>query len=252
MTRTTLGALAITLACLAAPALAQYTPLFVIPVDSAGNVTLPAGTAARVRLTGTDATLGTALGVKAPDDAMAFEYIIDAYPQLQSQVSRTWLEPTFVIDFDEPVFAELQTAMKDQKVGAEREALIAFVDRYIDKKRPRGWDLASTVARRREGDCTEHAVLTAALARLQGQPARVVVGLALISQGTDHQAFGHAWTEMLEGGKWVVADAALSGQTDIVRYLPLSLIEDEGIGYQMALAGVSRRWVQRVEVLGPK
>jgi len=252
MTRTTLGALAITLACLAAPALAQYTPLFVIPVDSAGNVTLPAGTAARVRLTGTDATLGTALGVKAPDDAMAFEYIIDAYPQLQSQVSRTWLEPTFVIDFDEPVFAELQTAMKDQKVGAEREALIAFVDRFIDKKSPRGWDLASTVARRREGDCTEHAVLTAALARLQGQPARVVVGLALISQGTDHQAFGHAWTEMLEGGKWVVADAALSGQTDIVRYLPLSLIEDEGIGYQMALAGVSRRWVQRVEVLGPK
>jgi len=252
MTRTTPGALAITLVCIAAPAFAQYTPLFVIPVESASNVTLPAGTAARVRLTGTDATLGAALGVKASDGAMAFEYIIDAYPQLESQVSRNWLEPTFVIDFDEPVFAELQTAMKEQQVKPEREALVAFVDRFIDKKSPRGWDLASTVARRREGDCTEHAVLTAALARLQGQPARVVVGLALISQGTDHQAFGHAWTEMLEGGKWVVADAALSGQTDIVRYLPLSLIEDEGIGYQMALAGVSRRWVQRVEVLGPK
>ena len=75
-------------------------------------------------------------------------------------------------------------------------------------------------------------MLTAALARLRGQPARVVVGLALISQDTDHQAFGHAWTEMLEGDKWVVADAALRGHTYIVRYLPLSLIEDEGIGYR--------------------
>ena len=115
MTRTTQGALAITLACIAAPASAQYTPLFVIPVESASKVTLPAGTAARVRLTGTDTTLGAALGVKATDGAMAFEYIIDAYPQLQARRPRTWLEPTFVIDFDEPVFAEV--AGRDEGSG---------------------------------------------------------------------------------------------------------------------------------------
>ena len=252
MTRTTLGALAVTFASIAAPGFAQYTPLFVIPVESANLVKLPAGSAARVRLTGTDSTLGAALGIQAADGAMTFEYLIDAYPQLQARAKRSWLEPTFMIDFDEPVFAGLQTAMKDQDVKPEREALVAFVDRFIDKKNPRGWDLASTVATRREGDCSEHAVLTAALARLQGQPARVVVGIALISRDTDHQAFGHAWVEMLEGGKWVVADAALRDQSYIVRYLPLALIEEEGPGYKMALAGAARHWVQRVEVLGAK
>jgi hypothetical protein len=252
MTRSTLGALAITLACISTPGFAQYTPLFVIPVESASNVKLPAGTPARVRLTGTDSTLGTALGIQAPEGAPAFEYIIDAYPQLQARVGRTWLEPTFMIDFDEPVFAGLQTTMKDQSVKPERESLVAFVDRFIDKKNPRGWDLASTVATRREGDCTEHAVLTAALARLYGQPARVVVGIVLISRDTEHQAFGHAWAEMLEDGEWVVADAALRSHTYIVRYLPLALIEDEGTGYKMAVAGAARRWVQRVEVLGTK
>lgn len=252
MRRTTLGALAVTFACIAAPVFAQYTPLFVIPVESASNVTLPTGSAARVRLTGTDETVGAALGIKTTEGTTTFDYVIDAYPQLQSRGVRSWLEPTFLIDFDEPVFAGLRTAMKDQNVKPEREALAAFVDRFIDKKNPRGWDLASTVATRREGDCTEHAVLTAALARLQGQPARVVVGIALISRDTHHQAFGHAWVEMLESGKWVVADAALRDHSYIVRYLPLALIEEEGPGYKMALAGAARRWVQRVEVLGTK
>ena len=252
MKRTTRRALAVTFACIAAPVFAQYTPLFVIPVEAASNVTLPAGSAARVRLTGTDDTLGAALGIQASEGAMTFDYVIDAYPQLQSRVVRSWREPTFLIDFDEPVFAGLQAAMKDQNVRPEREALVAFVDRFIDKKNPRGWDLASTVATRREGDCTEHAVLTAALARLLGQPARVVVGIALISRDTEHQAYGHAWVEMLENGKWVVADAALRDHSYIVRYLPLALIEEEGPGYKMALAGAARRWVQRVEVLGTK
>ena len=250
MMRAVTGALGFLLACMALPGPAEYTPLFVIPVVSTGDVKLPAGVPARVRLTGIDSTLGTALGVKLAEGATDFDYLIDVYPQLRSGAERTWLEPTFMIDFDEPVFINVQSMMQDQDVKPEREALVAFVDGFIDKKSPRGWDLASTVATRREGDCTEHAVLTAALARLRGMPARVVVGVALVSRDTDHQAFGHAWAETLEKGKWVVADAALRDVEYVVRYLPLGVVEDEGLGYKMALAGIARRWVQRVEVLG--
>ena len=39
---------------------------------------------------------------------------------------------------------------------------------------------AAEVARSREGDCTEHAVLLAALARARGIPARVAMGLVYV------------------------------------------------------------------------
>jgi transglutaminase-like putative cysteine protease len=94
-------------------------------------------------------------------------------------------------------------------------------------------------------------VLTAALARLYGIPARVVVGVALVSDGKEFSAFGHAWAETLENGKWVVADAAMRGFTQTVRYVPVGLIEDEGMGYSMGLAGLTRKWIRRVVVLGP-
>jgi transglutaminase-like putative cysteine protease len=66
---------------------------------------------------------------------------------------------------------------------------------------------AADVARTLEGDCTEHAVLLAALARASGIPARVAVGL-VYSHG--HQGFAyHMWTEMLINDCWVPLDATL-------------------------------------------
>ena len=124
--------------------------------------------------------------------------------------------------------------------------------RTINENFERGWDFASTVAKRREGDCTEHAVLTAALARMNGIPARVIIGVALISDGELHNAFGHAWAELREGDRWAVADAALLHEKVDVRYLPMGVLEDEGLGYTMAIAAISRTWIQRVEVLAPK
>jgi len=251
MRRVSSGAWILALACLAGPCRAQLTPLFVIPTQNAGGVTLPAGKPAHVRITSIDsAKLAAVLGAQAPADAPSFEYIIDAYPQLQSTAGRTWLEPTFMIDYDEPAFTKLEAEMKERGVRNERMALVKFVDDLVDEDVPRGWDLASVVATRRQGDCSEHAVLTAALARRAGLPARVVIGIALVSKDNEHAAIGHAWAEILEGGKWVIADAALNGLQQTVRYIPIGLIEDEGMGYKMGLTALTRRWVQKVEVLG--
>ena len=66
---------------------------------------------------------------------------------------------------------------------------------------------AADVARSREGDCTEHAVLLAALCRARGIPARVAIGLVYYPPA---QGFAyHMWTESWIAGHWIPLDATL-------------------------------------------
>ncbi len=57
-----------------------------------------------------------------------------------------------------------------------------------------------------EGDCSEAAVLTAALLRASGIPSRVVLGFATLGRGV---FIGHAWAEAKLAGEWIGVDAAL-------------------------------------------
>jgi len=66
---------------------------------------------------------------------------------------------------------------------------------------------AAEVAESLEGDCTEHAVLLAALLRAREIPARVAMGLVYMPS---QQAFGyHMWTEAWIDGGWIPLDATL-------------------------------------------
>jgi hypothetical protein len=56
-----------------------------------------------------------------------------------------------------------------------------------------------------KGDCTEHAVLLAALARAREIPARVAVGLVYKGQSF----YYHMWTEVYVAGRWIPLDATL-------------------------------------------
>ncbi len=60
--------------------------------------------------------------------------------------------------------------------------------------------------RDRKGDCSEAAVLVAALLRAAGVPARVALGYATLGRGV---WIGHAWAEAFIGGEWIGVDAAL-------------------------------------------
>jgi hypothetical protein len=67
---------------------------------------------------------------------------------------------------------------------------------------------AAEVARSRDGDCTEHAVYLAALARARNIPARVAIGLVYMPQS---QTFGyHMWTEVYVAGRWIGLDGTLA------------------------------------------
>ena len=71
---------------------------------------------------------------------------------------------------------------------------------------------AAEVAKSMEGDCTEHAVLLAAMLRTQEIPARVAVGLVYSARLSGFG--GHMWTEAWLDGQWIPLDATL-GQAGI-------------------------------------
>ncbi len=84
-----------------------------------------------------------------------------------------------------------------------------FVTEYITKKDLGvGFATASEVAKTRQGDCTEHGVLLAALARANGLPSRVVAGLIQVPGRRDEFGY-HMWTEVWIDGQWVDIDAAM-------------------------------------------
>lgn len=88
----------------------------------------------------------------------------------------------------------------------------SFVHNYITNKNLSiGYASAAEVAKSREGDCTEHAVLTTAMCRAVGIPARMVVGLAYIDNFLGKKCIfvPHAWTQVFINGKWYSIDAAL-------------------------------------------
>jgi transglutaminase-like putative cysteine protease len=75
-----------------------------------------------------------------------------------------------------------------------------FVVRFItDKQLGIGFASASQVAQNPAGDCTEHAVLLAAMLRAAGIPSRAANGLIFIDQfGDGEEVFGyHMWTQAL-------------------------------------------------------
>tara|TARA_Y100000588_G_scaffold270500_1_gene286030 strand:+ start:8039 stop:9526 length:1488 start_codon:yes stop_codon:yes gene_type:complete len=87
-----------------------------------------------------------------------------------------------------------------------------FVSHYVrDKNLEVGFASASEVARDREGDCSEHAVLLAAMGRAKGLPSRIVAGLVYVPElaGKTKVMGYHMWTQFHLRGRWVDFDAAL-------------------------------------------
>ncbi|HVF34514.1 MAG TPA: transglutaminase-like domain-containing protein [Candidatus Saccharimonadia bacterium] len=97
---------------------------------------------------------------------------------------------------------------------ARMSALESHVRGYISRKSLRvGYASALETVRSREGDCTEHALLLAALGRSLGIPTRVVNGLAYADEfaGRSHVFVPHAWVQAWIGDRWESFDAALPG-----------------------------------------
>lgn len=125
-------------------------------------------------------------------------------------------KPNDWLQSDAPdVVALARKAAGDAATPGERMRRIErFVRGYIrDKSLDVGYASALEVVHAPEGDCTEHAVLVAALGRALGIATRVVDGLAYAPgfAGKDQVFVPHAWAQAFVDGRWQSFDAALPG-----------------------------------------
>ena len=244
--------------CVAFGHAASGQSLFVIPTDSPTGPGVADEQPLLVSLHLREpAALAKVLDVPEPvAGADVLRYVMQDYPAISPGTKRAWSEPSFVVDYLDPSVTalgrEFATARAESgAVGPPTPGdLVRFVHGVIRGSRDRGLDVASEIAAIRLGDCKNYAVLTVALARAAGVPARVVVGIVLLRFDTRYGAYGHAWAEVLVDGRWVAADAALTAEHARVRYLPFGVLENEGMGYALDAARLTPVWVQRVEVLG--
>jgi transglutaminase-like putative cysteine protease len=118
-----------------------------------------------------------------------------------------YLAPTEMIQSNDPVVLEKASDLE----GVETDVwkLSVWISQKVRKLLVPSSDLAFASAvealEKGRGDCTEYAVVFAALARALGIPVKVCYGI--VGTGTDEFLF-HAWNEVY-AGRWIPIDAAL-------------------------------------------
>ncbi len=155
-----------------------------------------------------------------------------------------FLKASSTVDINDKKIKRLgKAAVKGMNTPAEKaDALRKYVTDYITHKgMDVGFATATEVARTKRGDCSEHGVLLAALARVAGLPSRGVSGIVEVPSqylgGENESAFGyHMWTQVWIAGQWVDIDGALR-QTDCdATHIALALmpLNEDGLGETMA------------------
>ena len=115
-----------------------------------------------------------------------------------------FLKPSVTIQCDAPeVKAKLKEAIGDERDGvAAARKLVSWVFTVVEKQPTASFPNALDVLKTMRGDCNEHAVLFAALARAAGIQTQTAVGLLYMNGAF----YYHAWNEVYLG-QWLPVDA---------------------------------------------
>jgi predicted transglutaminase-like cysteine proteinase len=84
-----------------------------------------------------------------------------------------------------------------------------WVHQNMKSRNDQGLATAAEVARTLAGDCTEYAMLMAAMCRAEGVPSRTAIGLIYADVPAGPVMAFHMWTEVLTQGQWIGLDATL-------------------------------------------
>ncbi len=130
-----------------------------------------------------------------------------------------FLQPNPFIQSDDPeiqkLAAQIAPAGTSDRQRAER--LMQWVYDNIDKRPVVSMPNALSTLAHRRGDCNEHAMLLAALARAAGIPAQVETGLVYLNG----KFFYHAWNRFYVG-QWITADATFGQMPADVTHIRLA------------------------------
>jgi hypothetical protein len=135
--------------------------------------------------------------------------VLDDEERQRSLQSTRWLQS------DDPGLARRARRVTAGSVddATKMKRLTAFVRSHmsVDRIDMLGYGTAIEALRTRRGDCTEYAVLLAALGRAVGIPTRVAIGSVYARQfeGHRHVFVPHAWVQAWTGTGWQSFDAAM-------------------------------------------
>jgi hypothetical protein len=117
-----------------------------------------------------------------------------------------FLKPSIFIQSDHLKIKDkaMEIVSPDDSLNVKAEKLVAWVYKSVEKRPVLSVPNALETLNNLVGDCNEHAVLLAALARAAGIPAQIEAGL-VYQRG---RFYYHAWN-VLYIGTWVTADAVM-------------------------------------------
>ncbi|MEO8459706.1 MAG: transglutaminase-like domain-containing protein [Dokdonella sp.] len=207
-----------------------------------GEVTLPQTDEQHVR------TQGKAIIVDILRRAPIHTTTSDAEsaPNAADSASTEWLQssaPEIVALARKASAGEIQPLQRMRR-------LETFVRSFIANKNLNvGYASALEVAHKPEGDCTEHAVLLAALGRALEIPTRVVTGLVYAPQfaGRDRVFVPHAWVQAWINDRWQSFDAALNGFD--ASHIALSVGDGDPWRFYAGINALGNLHLQSVEAL---
>jgi hypothetical protein len=130
-------------------------------------------------------------------------------PERLTTLEKIFLKPSPFIQSDDPAIQKLAGEIVGDAPApplVRAQKITRWIFQHIEKRPVLSVPNALSTLENREGDCNEHSVLLAALARAAGIPARVEVGLVYING----RFYYHAWN-LLFLGRWITADG-LFGQ----------------------------------------
>lgn len=120
-----------------------------------------------------------------------------------------YLAKTPEMAWDDPAIQELlKEGLKQARAGeSEIQTLTRFVFEKVEKRVfSRGVSSASDVAKSLQGDCTEHAILLATLARARKIPSRLALGMIYGEHEGKPCLSYHMWVELWKDDRWIGVD----------------------------------------------
>jgi hypothetical protein len=123
-----------------------------------------------------------------------------------------FIQSSYFINCDDALVKKLaKTAVGSEKDPWKKALRIEkWVNRNMKSSNEEGLDPADQVAKTLRGDCSEYAMLMAAMCRAQGVPSRTAMGLIYADLKGKGPVFSfHMWTEVWVDGQWLPLDATL-------------------------------------------
>ncbi len=139
---------------------------------------------------------------------------------LLSAADAVFLSPSAFVASDDPTItaqAKAIVSLEDSPLERARK-ITAWVHTSLEKRPVVSVPDALTTLSSKTGDCNEHAVLTAALARAAGVPARIEIGLCYLKG----RFYYHAWNALWIQGSWITADTVFGQFPADVAHLRLA------------------------------